>query len=226
MKHQYIDRATGDVRTEKLLGDRFVNLVYSAAREKAPRFFRALVSQRATQLLAGAQYDTSLRLRAARRRSLARYLGIDLSECVDPPETLNSARRIFERRIRYWAVRPMSGDSADIVSPADSRVLIGSLRSSDLLFLKGKFFQYRELLGEDKATWIDSFHNGDVAIFRLTPDKYHHNHTPVAGVVRSRRFHPGSSGCSADCVLFSAATPKRLPMRRDWTVRPCFPCRA
>jgi phosphatidylserine decarboxylase len=207
MKHQYIDRLTGDVRTEKLFGDRFINLMYSVARESAPLLFRALVSNRTTQLLAGARYDTSLRLRVAHRRNLARSLGIDFSECVDPPDTLSSARRIFERRIRYWAVRPMSGDSSDIVAPADSRVLVGSLRSSDLLFIKGKFFQYRELLGEDKAAWIHSFHEADAAIFRLTPDKYHYSHTPVAGIVRDFYEVDGVfHSCNPGAVVI-AATP-------------------
>jgi phosphatidylserine decarboxylase len=148
-----------------------------------------------------------LRLRAAHRRNLARSLGIDFSECVDPPEELDSARRIFERRIRYWAVRPMRDDSADIVAPADSRVLVGSLRSSDLFFIKGKFFQFSELLGEDKATWIHSFHDADVAVFRLTPDKYHYSHTPVAGIVRDFYEVDGVfQSCNPGAVVI-AATP-------------------
>ena len=69
-----------------------------------------------------------------------------------------------------------------IVSPADSRVLIGSLSEVSALFIKEKFFTAEELLGSGKK-WSGCFAEGDFAVFRLTPDKYHYNHTPVAGVV-------------------------------------------
>jgi phosphatidylserine decarboxylase len=51
------------------------------------------------------------------------------------------------------------------------------------VFLKGKFFEFEELVGPDKAEWLSAFRDGDVAIFRLTPDKYHYNHAPVGGTV-------------------------------------------
>jgi phosphatidylserine decarboxylase len=52
------------------------------------------------------------------------------------------------------------------------------------LFLKSKFFDYEELLGLDKPRWLKAFDGGDFMICRLTPDKYHYNHTTVAGIVR------------------------------------------
>jgi phosphatidylserine decarboxylase len=69
-----------------------------------------------------------------------------------------------------------------VVSPADARVLVGSLAEQTLLHLKGKFFDLVELLG-DRPSWSALFRGGDFAIFRLTPEKYHYNHTPVAGRV-------------------------------------------
>jgi hypothetical protein len=74
---------------------------------------------------------------------------------------LDSARKIFERKIRYSQCRPMSEIAAEIVCPADSRVLFGSLRESSGLFLKSKFFDYEELLGFDKPSWLKAF---DVAV--------------------------------------------------------------
>jgi phosphatidylserine decarboxylase len=77
----------------------------------------------------------------------------------------------------------MPDDPGAAVSPADSRVLIGSFRESSMLFLKEKFFEFEEFLGRDKKEWLRAFSGGDFAIFRLTPDKYHYNHMPVAGRV-------------------------------------------
>ena len=37
------------------------------------------------------------------------------------------------------------------------------------------------MLGTDKPDWRQAFADGQFAIFRLTPEKYHYNHFPVSG---------------------------------------------
>jgi phosphatidylserine decarboxylase len=132
---------------------------------------------------------------------------IHLHECVDDPDSLNTLKKIFERKIRYWECRPMPGDHDAIVSPADSRMIVGSFCEDSLLCVKGKFFDYEEMLGRDKKKWLKAFQNGDFAVFRLPPDKYHYNHTPVAGRIvdfyhMQGRYH----SCNPNAVL-SMATP-------------------
>lgn len=182
-QHQYIDRETGAVETERLLGDNLVNMLYSQARESAPFLFRLLTSPRLSTLLGFIQYDSPLRRNHGASLRMARSLGIDLSECVESPCSLDTPRKVFERRIRYWETRPMTCEAGAVVSPADAKVLPGSLSETSDLFLKGKFFAYEELLGEEKTEWRGAFEGGDYAIFRLTPDKYHYNHVPVTGRV-------------------------------------------
>ncbi len=77
----------------------------------------------------------------------------------------------------------MPDNGSAVVSPADARLIVGSLSSTSLLFLKDKFFSFDELLGYRCGEWLEAFAGGDFAVFRLTPDKYHYNHTPVAGRV-------------------------------------------
>jgi phosphatidylserine decarboxylase len=150
--------ATGEVCEETFLGDRSVKLLYSVARESVPAVFRALTSARASSLLGFVNFDLTSRLAS---RSFCRRNGIDLSEVLDPPEDLNTLRKIFERKIRYWECRPMPADPHAVVSPADAKVIVGSLAQSSLLFLKEKFFRVEELLGLDKQQWIDRFAEGD-----------------------------------------------------------------
>jgi phosphatidylserine decarboxylase len=51
------------------------------------------------------------------------------------------------------------------------------------------------------------FQNGEFAIFRLTPDKYHYNHTPVAGkVVDIYEIPGGYHSCNPGAVV-AEATP-------------------
>jgi phosphatidylserine decarboxylase len=181
--HQYVERLHGTVMTEKLFGDRIVRFLYSRAREKAPFLFRLATSARMSSLLGLYHFDLAL---AERIRGNARFLarcGVDLGECLAPPEYFTTPRKIFERQIRYWQCRPMPHNETAVVSPADARVALGALAPDSPLFLKDKFFSFEELLGTEHPRWLERFAHGDYALFRLTPDKYHYNHTPVSGRV-------------------------------------------
>jgi len=151
--------------------------------ESAPYLFRLLTSARMSNLLATINYDWSFTRSLPFRRNFLRCLDIDFTECVDAPAQLDTARKVFERKIRYWAKRPMDNDPSAIVSPADARVLVGNFFCDSQLYLKGKFFDLKELLGLNRPQWFSVFAEGEYAIFRLTPDKYHYNHVPVDGVV-------------------------------------------
>jgi phosphatidylserine decarboxylase len=183
LAHQYVERCSGRICQEKLFGDSLVHFLYHPLRERAPALFRALTGARSSAALAFLNYDLALAARVSGNGRFLRECGVDLSECLDPPEALDTPRKVFERRIRYWECRPLPEDPRAIVSPADARVLLGSFTETSLLFLKDKFFSFDELLGCDQAVWQRVFAGGDFAIFRLTPDKYHYNHTPVSGEV-------------------------------------------
>lgn len=207
MLHQYIDRRSGVVRDERLFGDRLVNLIYSRVRENSPWLFRALTSTRLSDLLGFVNYDLPLGNRLSGSQRFLQRLGVDLAECLDAPETLNTARKVFERRIRYWECRPMPQDPRVVVSPADAKVLVGALAGRMGFWLKNKFFTYEELLGTDKREWLHAFAGGDFAIFRLTPEKYHYNHAPVAGrVVDFYAIDGACHSCNPGAVI-ELATP-------------------
>ena len=181
--HQYIDRASGTVKTEQLLADRSIHVLYRQGREYMPALFKALTSARTSRLLGWLNYDRPPGSRRAAAERLVRTLGVDLSECCDPEGVLASPRCLFERRIRYWDRRPMPAAPDVVTSPADARLLVTSLSETSLFFVKEKFFDLEELLGPDKPGWRGLFAGGDAAILRLTPDKYHYNHAPVSGRV-------------------------------------------
>ena len=205
--HQYIERETGAVRTERLFGDRLIKLLYNEARENAPIFFRLCTSARMSNFLALINFDAPFAGGLGGNRRFLDECGLDLAECLQPAEFFTTPRKVFERQIRYWDCRPMAHECNAVVSPADSRVLVGSFRENSLLFLKGKFFAFEEFLGIDKGEWLDAFADGDFAVFRLTPDKYHYNHTPVAGRVADIYEIPGDyHSCNPGAVV-QAVTP-------------------
>lgn len=203
MPHQYVERETGRICTEKLIGDRAIRLLYSVARENIPTLFRALTSARMSSLIALAQYDAALSDGA---KVAVHRTNVNLSECLDP-DALNTVRQVFQRQIRYWECRPTPEDPTAVVSPADARCLVGSLKETSSLFLKDKFFDLAELVGRDKAHWLNAFCGGDFTILRLTPEKYHYNHTPVSGLVKDIYEIPGGyHSCNPGAVV-SAVTP-------------------
>jgi phosphatidylserine decarboxylase len=182
LSHQYIERQTGEVRAEELYADRVINFLYSTVRERGAPLFRAFTGRRLSAVLGAVNFDLGRGPQVARMRRFLAHNGVDFSECLRPESELKTMRQVFERQIRYWECRPMD-DDAVVVSPADARVVVGTMDSASLLFLKEKFFSFPELLGVGKECWQAVFAGGEVAIFRLTPDKYHYNHCPVTGVV-------------------------------------------
>jgi len=207
MEHQYIERKSRQINTEHLYGHRAVRFLYSNIREQSPWLFRQITSARVSSLLGYFNYRGALTQKLEDHLNLQSDLNIDAGECLDTPDKLNTLQKVFERKIRYWLCRPMPNDPQAIVAPADSRMLFGSFASTSNLFIKGKFFDYEEMLGPAKKTWLDAFRDGDFAVFRLTPEKYHFNHTPVAGRVID--FYPISGAyhaCNPSAVI-SEVTP-------------------
>src|SRR5262245_9493411 len=205
--HQYIDRRTGRVRSERLFNDAVVRWLYAGVRENAPALYRMAVSGRVSSALGFLNYDLPLTGSLSGARDFLRESGINLAECLDRRETLNTMRKIFERRIRYWDCRPAPVEAGAVLSPADSRVLTGSLSETSALFLKGKFFDLEELIGSDKTEWLAACDGGDFAVFRLTPDKYHYNHTPVSGVVMDFYEAPGRYHACNPSAVVTEVTP-------------------
>jgi phosphatidylserine decarboxylase len=183
INHQYIDRLTGQVKNEDLFSDSCIRLIYSDIRERSPWLFHALTSTRMNQLLAFINYDMFLGQKITGADAIIRKIKFQSPEWVEEENYYQTARKLFERQIQYWIYRPMPDSDHSIVSPADARMITGSLKENSQWFIKGKFFHLDELLGMRNKQWINLFNNGDIAIFRLTPDKYHYNHTPVAGTV-------------------------------------------
>lgn len=182
-QHHYIDRKSHQVIKETLYGDRAILFLYSTVRENAPQLFRILTGKRMSKWLAWLNYESFIGEKLLGSRDFLRVCGINGAECIENPKHLDTLRKIFERKIRFWECRPMPNDPDAVVSPCDAKMLYGSLARASSLFIKGKFFDFDELIGKEKGRWRDAFADGDFALFRLTPDKYHWNHTPASGKV-------------------------------------------
>ena len=182
LEHQYIDRATGNVVREHLVADALIDALYSPALENAPWLTRLASSRYVCSALGYLNYDNLMSSRATGMLRFLRESGIQLSEFVGNLSDYDTPRKIFERQIRYWNCRPAPSHPCAVLCPADGRAHVGSMEESSTLYLKEKFFSFPELLSEN-SPWQQCFEGGDYAVFRLTPEKYHYTHNPVAGAV-------------------------------------------
>lgn len=202
MSHQYVERDSRVVCSEQFYGDKAVRFLYSRVRENAPRMFHVLTGARMSRLLSFLNFNAFVDEKFNRQDMLSYMRVVDQAEWAEPPVQLDTLRKIFERKIRYWECRPMPPDPAVVVSPCDARMLAGSFDTASHLFIKDKFFDFEELLGRNKKTWLKAFEGGNYAIFRLTPEKYHYNHAPVAGRVVDFYQIPGRyNACHPDAVV-------------------------
>ncbi len=195
MTHEYIVRETGEVARETLVGDRVLRALYSPKLENAAWVSKLVSSRYLSELLGYLNYDNLLSSRASGMQRFLRNRQSDPAELLDHPVTLNTPRKIFERRIKYWLFRPLPAIANCVVCPADSRAAIGSIAETSALLIKDKFFEFPELLGGPRVRWTRHFRDGDFAVFRLTPEKYHYTHAPVTGIVVDfyaidGRYHP------------------------------------
>lgn len=182
MRHEYIVRETGAIARERLVGDRAVRALYSPKLENAAWLSKLASSRYTSEVLGYLNYDNLLSSRASGMQRFLKKSDINLRELVDAPASLDTARKIFERKIRYWECRRLPIERC-VVCPADARVVVGSTSQTTALPIKDKFFEFPELLGGPKVRWTKYFRNGNYAVFRLTPEKYHYTHSPVTGRV-------------------------------------------
>jgi len=181
----YIDRRTGQLMTEVVLGEAFVRYVYERALGRALR--RAVLTRPAFSKIYG-RYQSS----PVSRRAIAdtvRKLSIDMGDYEVPPQGFLHFNDFFTRKLRPGA-RPIDPDPRRMVSPADGRTFAYTeVRGDTLIPTKGRNLSLRALLGSDEEA--RRFRDGVVVIVRLCPSDYHRFHFPCAGEASPSRTLTG-----------------------------------
>ena len=182
---QYLDRRTGEVREEVVLGEGFVRWVYERALGGILR--RSLLTRLGPSKAYGMWQSSSLSKRAI--PGVVKQLSIDMDECIVPERGFTSFNDFFTRRLRPGA-RPIVADPRRLASPADGRTFAYvDVQGDTLLPAKGHQISLRELLADD--TEAARFAGGTVIIVRLCPADYHRFHFPCAGVASASRTVAG-----------------------------------
>jgi phosphatidylserine decarboxylase len=178
---QFRDRETGRIETERIIGQRGLEMLYRTA---VGRWLTNAVLRREPV----SRCYGWLQRRPRSRRGIKRFvdnLGIDTGELEKPLEAYCSLDDFFTRKLRP-EVRPVDENADHLVSPADGRVLVYPNVSDGELVVKQCRVKLDELLGD--VALAARFRDGTVVIVRLSPADYHRFHFSDGGQASPTRW--------------------------------------
>ncbi|KAI1823468.1 phosphatidylserine decarboxylase-domain-containing protein [Xylaria intraflava] len=187
------DRLTGQINEEKMsvyvrLG---IRLLYKGLKSKDMENKRIRKLLKGMSIKQGKKYDDP-----ASKSQIEPFIAfhrLDMSEVLHSVEEFKNFNEFFYRALKPGA-RPCSApdNSHVIVSPADCRsVVFNSIDSATKIWIKGREFSIKRLLGDAYPEDAARYENGSLGIFRLAPQDYHRFHIPVDGILRRPKLIEG-----------------------------------
>ena len=171
---KYIDRASGELKVEKVLGEYWLNWLYNNPIGELS--LNGFVKRKALSEWYGDKMDTPES--ADKIAGFVKDYGINLSEAQK--QEFTSFNDFFYRKLKDNA-RTVNRDSSVLVSPADGKVFAYSNISNQDFIVKGYKFNLKEYLQDDELA--KQFEGGSLIIVRLCPTDYHRLHFPFSGTV-------------------------------------------
>ncbi len=182
---RYFNRHTGTMETEQVYGEGFLRWSYGNPLGKVS--LEGFVKRPFFSKWYGRKMSTPES--AARVEPFIAQYGLDPADFAENPGNYRSFNEFFFRKLKPEA-RPIDGDPASVVFPADGRHL-GFQRASEIagVFVKGQTFDLPALLGD--AALASRYADGALVLSRLCPVDYHRFHFPVAGLPGETRLIDG-----------------------------------
>ncbi len=180
----YFNRHSGQLETEKIYGEGFLNFSYANPLGAIP--LHAMVKRAGFSKWYGHRMDTP-KTRAKIVPFIETY-GLDPADFADSPDSYASFNEFFYRKLKP-AARPIDPD-APAVFPADGRHLgFPKISAIDSFFVKNQRFDLGRLLADDVLA--SRFADGTLVLSRLCPVDYHRFHFPCAGTPGETRLING-----------------------------------
>jgi len=169
---KYIDRTTGEVKTEKIEGEMWMRwLYYNPVGELS---LYALVKRKFISEIYGGMMDKPSSAEKIPGFVEKYNINLDITEKT----TFSSFNDFFTRKLKPGA-RPVNPDSSVVVSPADGKLLVYDNISNSDFFVKGNRFNLTGFL--NSSSLAEKYRDGVLMIVRLAPPDYHRYHFPIDG---------------------------------------------
>lgn len=171
---QYVDRDSGQIKTEKVAGERWMQWLYNNPVGEATLW--ALAKRKMVSSIYGTMMDRQAS--AEKIEPFVEVFDIDLS--IAQKKQFESFNDFFTRKLKNDA-RPIDTNSNVVVAPADGKVLAyASILNSDFI-IKGYQFDIYSFLND--SALAQKYFDGSMLVVRLAPNDYHRFHFPVGGNV-------------------------------------------
>jgi phosphatidylserine decarboxylase len=174
--NKYVERSSGIIKTEKVLGEKWLTWLYNNPVGEATMF--TLVKRKFFSSLYGNMMDSPYS--AKKILPFIEEYNIDIN--IAQNQEFNSFNEFFTRKLKNDA-RPINNDSNIVISPADGKILAYSNISNSNFIIKGYRFDVRTFL--DDTNLAKKYKSGSLVVIRLAPYDYHRFHFPVNGKILS-----------------------------------------
>ena len=171
---QYYERKSGQIKTEKVAGEKWLVWLYYNPIGEATLW--ALAKRKLVSTIYGNMMDHSYS--AKKIHPFIEDFDIDMS--IAQEQEFKNFNDFFTRKLKDDA-RPINTSTTIVVSPADGKILAYADISNSDFIIKGFRFNVSSFL--DNPDLTQKYHDGALIIIRLAPVDYHRFHFPVNGNV-------------------------------------------
>ena len=169
---QYYERESGQLKTEKVAGEKWLVWLYYNPIGEATLW--ALAKRKLVSSIYGNRMD-----RTSSAKKIQPFIAdFDIDMSVAQKQEFSNFNDFFTRKLKADA-RPVDTSSTVVVSPADGKVLAYTDISNSWFIVKGYRFDVSSFL--DNPGLAQKYHDGTLLIIRLAPMDYHRFHFPVSG---------------------------------------------
>ena len=171
---EYIERSSGQVKTEKVMGEYWLRWLYNNPLGKLS--LNAIVKRKVISEWYGNRMDSPESV--DKINDFVETYNIDLSEVKK--QTFTSFNDFFIRELKSNA-RKIDTNKNVLISPADGKIFAYQNIDKQDFIVKGYKFNVQDFLNNNKLSI--NYKNGALIIVRLCPTDYHRFHFPVDGTI-------------------------------------------
>jgi phosphatidylserine decarboxylase len=169
---QYYERESGQIKTEKVAGEKWLVWLYYNPIGEATLW--AFAKRKLVSSIYGKMMD-----RTSSAKKINPFIeDFDIDMSVAQKQEFSNFNDFFTRKLKDDA-RPIDISSNVVVSPADGKILAYADISNSYFIIKGYRFDVSSFL--DNPDQAQKYHDGALLIIRLAPVDYHRFHFPVSG---------------------------------------------
>ena len=184
-KIKYIERKTGEIKVEKVPGEKYLKFLYYNPLGELP--LNLVVKKKFLTDYYGKQMD--------KPESVKKIPGfiveadINISEAKKKVEEFTSFNDFFYRELKEGA-RVIDYNENHLVSPADGKILVfENLDKEKEFYIKGDRFTLEEFFADKELA--EKYRDGVFMIIRLAPIDYHRFHFPADGNISESKLVDG-----------------------------------